>query len=150
MNSIRKTARILEDVKISTKMKLSALWAALLFCYIFGDINSFFIPGGYITQSLAGKIGPFQVTQGSMLGLSVFDAIPCVMVFVSLVLKPKASRWANIILGVFQTVANSVAFLSSSWAFFVFFGIVESVLSGLIVWYAWKWPKFEVGPDVET
>ena len=42
MNTNKKTVRILEDVKISTKMKLSALWAAVMFCYIFGDINSFF------------------------------------------------------------------------------------------------------------
>lgn len=28
----------LEDMKISVKMKLSALWAAVMFCFIYGDI----------------------------------------------------------------------------------------------------------------
>jgi len=34
MNTNKKTIRILEDVKISAKMKLPALWAAVMFCYI--------------------------------------------------------------------------------------------------------------------
>jgi len=33
---IKKTARILEDVKINVKIKLSALWVAVMFLYICG------------------------------------------------------------------------------------------------------------------
>lgn len=143
MNTNKKSTRILEDVKINTKMKISALWAATMFCYIYGDIMSFFIPNGYIAQSMAGKIGFFTVSQGTMLVLSILDTIPCVMIFVTLILKPKASRRANITIGIYQTIINSLAFLSTSWAYFIYFGIVESVFTILIVWYAWKWPSIE-------
>ena len=34
MNSEKKTATILEDVKINVKIKLSALWVALMFLYV--------------------------------------------------------------------------------------------------------------------
>ena len=144
MDTNKKTTKILENVKISTKMKISALWAAIMFLYLSGDIMTFFIPDGYIAQSMAGKIGFFTVSQGTMLVISVLNTIPCVMVFISLILEPKASRRANIIIGIYQMIINSLVFLSASWAYFIFFGIVESVLTGLIVWYAWKWPRIEV------
>ena len=140
VNSPKKKRRSLEDVKVSTKMKLSALWASVTFCYIEGDFTSFFPPGGYIQQSLAGKMGPFPTTQTTLLAGSVFVAIPCIMVLLSLMLIPKVNRWVNIILAVFYTIANAISFLTSSWAYFIFFGIVESVLTTLIVWFAWKWP----------
>jgi Family of unknown function (DUF6326) len=138
--SPKKTIRALEDVRINTKMKLSALWTVVMFCYIEGDFTSFFPPGGYIQQSLAGKMGPFPVTQLTLLAGSVFITIPCVMVFLSLILKPTINRRTNIIVAVFYTVVNSISFLTTTWAYFIFYGIVESVLTILIVWYAWKWP----------
>lgn len=130
----------LEDARISVKLKLSALWAAIMFCYIYGDIFSFHQPG-VITDIIAGKMGPFGVTQGLLLGFSLFMAVPAVMVFLSLVLKPKLSRWTNIVLGIFYLIANSFSAFSSSWAYFIAWGIVEGTLNILIVWYAWKWPK---------
>ncbi len=144
MDTNKKTTKILENVKISTKMKISALWAATLFLYISVDIMSFFIPGGYIAQSMAGKIGFFTVSQGTMLMISILNTIPCVMVFITIILKPKASRRTNIIIGIYQTIINSLVFLSASWAYFIFFGIIESAFTVLIVWYALKWPHIEV------
>jgi hypothetical protein len=29
------------------------------------------------------------------------------------------------------------------WAFFIFYGVIEVTLTGLIVVYAWRWPKQE-------
>ena len=144
MNSINKTARILEDVKINVKTKLSALWAALMFLYIYGDLTTFYKPG-MINEIIAGKMGPLgPTTQVVLLGSAIFMAIPGVMVFLSLTLKPKANRWANIILGILYTVVMLITMLMpGSWAYYIFLGIVEIVLTVLIVWYAWKWPKQE-------
>ena len=132
----------LEDMKISVKMKLSALWAAVMFCFIYGDIFSLHKPG-VIVDMMAGKIGPFPVSQESLLGLSLFMAVPGVMVFLSLVLKPKVNRWTNIVLGVFYIITNSLSAFTDSWAFFIVLGVIEGALLALIVWYAWKWPKQE-------
>jgi len=38
LNGIKKAGRALDDIKIHVKVKLSALWAAVMFCYIYGDI----------------------------------------------------------------------------------------------------------------
>jgi hypothetical protein len=142
MNTDKKTACIFEDVKINTKMKLSALWAAAMFCFVYGDIFSFFRTG-HITEIVAGKMGPFTVSQASLLGVSIFMAIPGVMIFLSLVLRPKANRLTNIIVGVFYSVCNFVSFLTDTWAYFIFLGIVENTLTALVVWHAFKWPKQE-------
>jgi Family of unknown function (DUF6326) len=140
MNSPKKTKRILDDVKISTRIKLSALWVAVMFCYLEGDFTSFFPPGGYIQQSLAGKMGPFTTTQLTLLAGSVFISIPCVMVFITLILKSRTCRMTNIILALFYTIANSISAFTTVWVYFIFFGIVETLLTILIVWHAWKWP----------
>ena len=124
-------------------MKLSALWAAVMFYYIYGDIIAFHQPG-IIANMIAGKMGPFTVTQGSLLTAALFMAIPGVMVFLSLVLKPKINRWTNIVLGIFYLITNSLSAFTSSWAFFIVYGVIEGALNALIVWYAWKWPKVEV------
>jgi hypothetical protein len=67
-------------------------------------------------------------------------AIPSVMVFLSLVLTPRLSRWLNVIFGVIYTVII-VLTIPGEWVFYVFFGVVELVLTLFIVWYAWTWPK---------
>ena len=141
MNSIKKPVE-LEDMKISVKLKLSALWVAVMFCYIYGDHFSLFRTG-QIADMMAGKIGPFTVSQGSLLGFSLFMAVPGVMVFLSLALKPKVNRWTNIILGVFYILSNSASAFTDSWIYFIVFGVIEVALTALIVWYAWKWPKQE-------
>ena len=138
----KKITTELEDMKISVKMKLSALWAAVMFCFIYGDIIAFHQPG-VIADIMAGKMGPFPVTQESLLIAALFMAIPGVMVFLSLALKPKVNRWTNIVLGVFYIITNSLSAFSDSWAFFIVMGVIEGALLALIIWYAWKWPEQE-------
>lgn len=92
-------------------------------------------------------MGPFPVTQESLLIAALFMAVPGVMVFLSLVLKPKVNRWTNIVLGVFYIITNSLSAFTDSWAFFIVLGVIEGALLALIVWYAWKWPKQESTVD---
>ena len=92
---------------------------------------------------MAGRMGPFPVTQGSLLAFSILMMIPAVMVFLSLTLKPKVNRWVNIILGVLYTLVNISNLIGETWAYYILFGIVEIALTLLIVWYAWKWRNSE-------
>ena len=52
---------------------------------------------------LDGKMWALPVTQGLLVGTSMFIAIPSIMVFLSLVLRPGLNRWANMLLGVIYT-----------------------------------------------
>ena len=141
MESSKKAAD-LDDVKVHVKLKLSTLWASLMFCYIYGDYFNLYQPGK-LESMIAGRMGPLgQVTQGVLLGTSILMAIPSVMVFLSVALKPGANRWLNIVFGVLYTLII-LATMPGSWAFYIFLGVVEAVLSALIAWYAWNWPRRE-------
>jgi len=137
MNTIIKTTEK-EDVKINVRMKLSALWVALMLVYIYCDIYSLYRTG-QIEEMISGRMGPFPVTQGSLLSASILMMIPAVMVFLSLTLKPKINRWVNIILGVLYTFVNISNLIGETWVYYIFSGVVEIVLTLLIVGYAWKW-----------
>ena len=137
---MNKSDNMLEDIKIHVKLKLSARWASLMFCYIYGDYFGLHKPGT-LQEMLDGKMGPLgPVTQGILLGTSLMMAIPSIMVFLSLILKPNFNRWLNIIFGILYT-AIILLTMPGAWSFYIFLGVVEVTLSLLIVWYAWTWPK---------
>ena len=139
MNSIKQTIEM-NELKIGVKLKLSALWVAMMLLYIYADILSLFRPG-QIKEMTEGFMGPLPVTQISLLAASLLMIIPAVMVFLCLTLKPKINRWANITLGGLYTIVNISNLIGETWVYYLFFGIIEIGLALLIVWYAWKWPK---------
>jgi hypothetical protein len=129
----------LDDLKVHVKLKLSALWAAVMFCYIYGDYFGLYVPGqlkGMLDGH--GPIGP--TTQGSLVITSVLLAIPGVMVFLSVVLPPKLNRWLNILLGAFYTLVVLVT-IPGSWTFYIVLSVLEMLLTAMVVWYAWRWPR---------
>ena len=129
----------LDDMKAHVKLKLSALWAALMFCYVYGDYFGLYVPGklrGMLEGN--GPIGP--VSQATLVATSVLLAIPGVMVFLSLVLPPRFDRWLNIVLGAFY-IAIMLLTMPGAWTFYILLGAIEIALMALIVWYAWRWPK---------
>ena len=143
MNSSGKAAGALEDVKIPVKLKLSALWAATLFLYAYGDIFGFFRPD-VIESVKAGKIAGFQINQGFLLAVSIYILIPSAMVFLTLVLKPEVNRWANLIVSVAYFATIVLSAIGETWAYYVFLSLAESLLTLLIAWHAWKWPQQQV------
>ena len=89
---------------------------------------------------IAGKTPLGPTTQGKLLGFAIIMAVPSVMVFLSLALKPKTNRWTNIILGAIYTMIMLMT-MPGAWTFYIFLGMIEVVLTALIVWYAWNWPS---------
>ena len=131
----------LSDLKIHTKLKLGALWASTMFCYIYCDYFELYIPGK-LEGILQGKMGPLgTVTQQVLIGTSVLMAIPSLMVFLSLALPARYNKALNISVGGFFTLLMALLTYTADWYFYKFFGAVETVLTGLVFWYSWKWPK---------
>src|SRR5205085_3303752 len=130
---------MLQDIKVDVKIKLAALWASVMFCYIYADYFGLYVPGT-LQQMLKGRIEPLgPATQGVLLGTSAMMAIPSVMIFLSVALRPTLNRWLNIVFGVLYTII--ILLTMWSWAFYIFFGVIEITLTGLVVWYAWNWPR---------
>ncbi len=140
MNSDKKTARALQDVKI----KLSILWVALMFFYLYNDVLSHF-RRDIIEEVLSGEMGGMQVTQTFLFGAAVLMAIPIFMVFLSLALPARVNRWTNIIVGIFHAIVLLATQLvpGETWAHYRLYEILEAVFIALIVWTAWRWPKQE-------
>ncbi len=141
MNTISRTTES-EGMKINVRVKLSALWVALMLVYIYADIISLFKPG-VVDEMAAGRMGPFPATQGSLLAAAGLMLIPAIMVALSITLKPRVNRWTNIILGVLYTFVNIGNLIGEPWAYYVLFVSAEIVLTCLITWFAWKWTNPE-------
>ncbi len=129
----------LVDLTVPVRAKLSALWAALMFCYVYGDYFGLYVPGklsGMIDGD--GPIGP--VSQGTLVVTSILLAIPGLMVFLSLVLPAAVCRWSNIVFGAFYIAVMAVT-MPGAWGFYMLLGVVEIAVGLLTVWYAWRWPR---------
>ena len=120
----------MEEIKI----KLSGIWVALMLTYLLGDVLRIF-SGDFS----AGAIGEMQISQGMYLGLAIIMVMPILMVFLSLMLKRKANRWANIIVAVFFFLFNAVGLPTYPSVYDQFLIVVGLVFNVLTVWYAWKW-----------
>ena len=120
----------IEDVRI----KLSALWVALMLTYLLGDVLRIFA-GDF----KPGEIGGIQISQKMYLGMAIFMVIPIVMIFLSLTLKYPVNRWANIIVAIFFFIFNLIGLPTYPGAYDKFLIIVGLVFNILTVWYAWKW-----------
>lgn len=144
MSSDQTAPKALDDPKIPVRIKLSALWASVMFCYLYGDYFGLFKPGT-LQSMLDGMMGPLgPTTQGVLVGTALMMAIPSAMVFLSLVLKAAICRWANILLGAVYT-AIMLMTMPGAWTFYLMLGVIEVALTLLIVRYAWTWPKRSAG-----
>jgi hypothetical protein len=133
------TENIKNPVKQDIKVKLSALWLFAMLTYTYGDVVTLMDPV---------KHGSIQLTEGFLLGGSIFMMIPITMVLLSRILKYKASRWTSIVAGTIMTVALTFTlFVAVPTIYYVFFTIIEITSTALIVWIAWKWRNTEGTPE---
>lgn len=131
----------LEDFKVNIKIKLSALWVSVTLCYLYGDYFELYVP-----QKTAGLVSGVNLLNSpqKLLMATVLLAIPAIMVFLSLILKPTINRLLNIVFGLlFSVIMLLIAFTSLvPWRiFYVFLALVESTITTMIIFYACKWPK---------
>ena len=140
MSSVKNPGSSLDDTKVHVKIKLAGLWTSVMFCYLYADYFGLFQPGT-IQDALHGKMAPFgPVTQGVLVFTSTVVLLPSLMIFLSLALRPDVNRWLNLVMGVLYTVII-IATMPGSWIFYIVFGVVEVILTSLVAWYAWSWPK---------
>jgi uncharacterized membrane protein len=102
------------------------------------------LESGAIDQIRAGEIGGEKIGPELLLLVAVGCLIPLVMAFLSVTLKDKANRWANIIMGIVILVIDLLDLggnLANPTAHMILLISSKIVASLLIIWYAYKWPK---------
>jgi hypothetical protein len=144
MNKKENNTPILEDMKVNVKIKLSLLWIALMFFYLYNDVFTLFQPG-VVEDLMAGHIEGIQFNQTVLFAAAVLMSIPIFMIFLSVILSAKVNRRTNIGLGIFHAVVLvSTLFVGSGpWAYYALYMVFEAVFIGLIIWHAWNWPTLE-------
>jgi hypothetical protein len=131
---------VLEQAFVPVAVKLSALWASTMFMFAYVDIFSFYKPG-VVRDILRGKVWEFDITQVWALGALALMTVPALMVFLSVGLRPAASRWANIVVAGLYIVVSLGNLAGESWAYLYFGAAIEVALLVTIVRYAWTWPR---------
>jgi hypothetical protein len=131
---------MLDDVKVTIKVKLAALWTAFMFLYIYVDYFHLYMPGS-IEDILAGKVFTFDISYVFLLIAMIFVAIPALMIFLSVSLSTKVNRWTNIIVASVYIPYMLFNLAGEAWVHMYFAAVVEVVLLLLIIRYAWKWPR---------
>jgi hypothetical protein len=129
----------LDPATVNVRVKLALLWAATMFCYVYGDYFELYVPGK-LQEMIDGQLAFGPATQGALVGTSILLIVPALMVVLSAMLSPRVCRVVNIALGVFYALVMAVA-MQGAWYFYKLFGVVEIVLTLSIVWQAWRWPR---------
>jgi hypothetical protein len=126
----------------SIRIKLSGLWTALMLTYLLGDVLRIF-SGDFVPGEM-GEMGGMQITQEMYLGMAILMVIPIVMVFLSLILKYQANRWANILLSLFFFGFNLIGLPTYPSIYDQFLIVVGLVFNLLTLYFAWKWSPSEL------
>jgi hypothetical protein len=142
MNTQKNTQDALEDIKVSVKIKLALLWTSFMFLYIYVDYFHLYMPGS-IKDILAGKVFVFDISYIFLLIAMINVTIPALMIFLSVALPAVANRWTNIIVATVFIPYMLFNLVGEAWVHMYFAAAVEVVLLGLIIRYAWKWPRIE-------
>jgi len=124
------------------RVRLSVLWLVWEVGALAAMILEFYEPG-LIDQIRSGEKEGVKIGPELMLLFTIMFLVPFVMAFLSLTLKDKANRWANIISGIAYTIVPVMA-MAGHWQNLTALTILpasEAVFAALIVWYAYKQSK---------
>jgi len=141
------TAGQYQDTKIDVKLVLSALWIAMLIVFAYVDIFGF-LRADVLHAALDGKVAVLGLTVDQMFLVftTVYILIPTLMVFLSLVLRPRVNRIANIALSIIYAL-TIIGGAIGEWNYYILGSAVEVVLLVAIVRTAWTWPRTQVAPS---
>jgi Family of unknown function (DUF6326) len=128
-----------EPSKVNVRIKISALWTAMLFVFAYIDVFSLYRPD-FRADIEAGQIGGFTVNQSFLLVTTIYIAIPSLMVFAALVLRPVVNRIANIALSIIYAM-TIIAGAIGERNYYVLGSALEVALLASIVYYASTWPR---------
>ncbi|MFX0052281.1 MAG: hypothetical protein ACFFAJ_14020 [Candidatus Hodarchaeota archaeon] len=126
----------LVDQQIDVKIKLAALWVAHFLIWSFGDILRFLSPE---------FLGELPISNEELLFIAPIGILQAIMIVVSVILKGKPNRYANLILGVLY-FGIDIAYLTDNIlnqypAWEILLTVVYIAFDAMIIWFAYKWHK---------
>ena len=137
------TPRQFETSVIAVQAKLAAAWTSLMFLIIYIDYFHLYQPGE-IDDIRGGVIFAFDISGTLLTIFFAIIAIPALMVMLSMTLRPRVNRAANLVIAslYIPICVFNAAGATSDWAFYYVVTIgVEVLILAFILRTAWTWPR---------
>lgn len=128
-----------EPLPVNVRIRISALWTAMLIVFAYVDIFGLFRPDVRAAIE-AGEISGFRIDQVFLLATTIYIVIPTLMLVATLLLRPRPNRILNMMLSAMYALTIVVGAIGE-WSFYVLGSAVEVALLGSIAYYAWTWPR---------
>ena len=122
------------------KTRIALLWVLMAVAMSAHAVLAFMEPGAME------KVGEMAMGPGMMLFMALFWLVPLWLAFVSMTVKDSCNRWTNFILGIIFTILNIfhlTEHLAQPSVHQLLIVCSTIVITALIAWYAWSWPKQE-------
>ncbi len=134
--------------RIDTRLRISALWIAVLFIFAYVDLFSLYRPD-FRADIEAGTISAFDINQTFLFFTTLYIIIPSLMVYLTLIMRPPINRVVNIVVA----AAYGLTIIGSAvgeWNYFILGSVVEAILLILVIYHAWTWPMrtTQLGPSL--
>lgn len=124
---------------VSVRVKISALWASMLFVFVYVDLFSLF-RADVRADIAAGELGGFTINQSFLLWTTAYVVIPALMVVGALILRPRVNRIVNIALSVVYAL-TIIGGAIGEWSYYLLGSAIEVVLLAAVAFYVWTWPR---------
>ena len=122
---------------VDTRLKIAALWTAMLFIFVYVDLFSLYRPD--VRADLeAGRLFAFDVSQAFLFFTTLYIVLPSLMIYLTLVLSRGINRVLNLALAAVYAV-TIVGGAVGEWGYFVLGSAVEAALLAAVVYHAWTW-----------
>ena len=133
-----KGVKIMESLIL--KIRISVLWLFMAIAMSAHGVLSFMEPN-LVHQLISGEM---MIDPIMFFFMSLFWWVPLVMAFLSVTLKDLVNRRLNLVMGAAFTILNIFHLIEhliqpSAHQLLIIGSTV--VVTALIFWYAWKWPK---------
>ena len=129
--------RVAVTAPIDVRVRISALWTAVMFIFAYVDLFSLYRPD--VRAGLeAGTVSVFSVNQTFLLFTTLYVVIPSLMIYLSLALPRRLNRNVNI--GAAGVYAVTILGASvGEWSYWILGSVVETVLLAIVIHHAWTW-----------
>ena len=129
------------DTSLPVQAKLAALWASLMFLYVYVDILAFYQPGA-IDEIQAGRVWELVITQTWAVGALALMAIPILMIVLSLTLPARANRLTNIIVASLYAAVSVGNAVGEPWVYYFSLAVgLQLIVLALVLRYSFTWPR---------
>jgi Family of unknown function (DUF6326) len=128
-----------DSSRIDTRLRISALWIAVLLIFAYVDLFSLYRPD-FRADLERGKVDAFDVEQTFLFFTTLYIIVPSVMVYLTLVMRPPLNRIVNVVVAAAYAL-SIVGSAVGEWNYFILGSVVEAILLALVIHHAWTWRR---------